>query len=104
MSNFPVKKGFAVLLGSTALDGGGGGGPSDILWILSLCFLGGAFVFSVLVIVLFSKVPFLDRYVAGYQRGGQSLKVIEKKLKQRIEAMTQDSTEALVTASSSSTS
>jgi len=71
-----------VLLGAGSFGIGGECGDNT-LWILSVSFLGGSFIVSILVAMAFSKVPFLRRYVSGFRDKAKSLKEVEKDLERR---------------------
>jgi len=68
-----------VLLGGGSFEGGPCG--DNTLWILSVSFLGGACLISVLVAITFSRVPVLNRYVSGWS--AKSMKEVEKDLARR---------------------
>lgn len=70
---------FALLLGGGLTDGGCSS-SGDTLWVLSVCFLGGSFFMSIFIVFLFAKVPFLQRYVAGFRKQAKSIDEVEKRL------------------------
>jgi len=76
-----ICEGFAVLLGA----GGSLGGPcsDNTIWILSVSFLAATCALSFVVIVLFSKVPFLNRHFSGFRRRAKSMKDLEKHIARR---------------------
>jgi len=49
----------------------------NIIRILSVSFLAGACVLSVVLVLLFSNVPWLNRYFSGFRRNAKSLKEVE---------------------------
>eukprot|EP01102_Stenamoeba_stenopodia_P011629 TRINITY_DN3595_c0_g2_i1.p1 TRINITY_DN3595_c0_g2~~TRINITY_DN3595_c0_g2_i1.p1 ORF type:complete len:623 (-),score=111.54 TRINITY_DN3595_c0_g2_i1:206-2074(-) len=68
---------FAVLLAGTE----GVSGPSDVLWIISVCLLGGACILSVLIVKSFYHFEPLRRLLFGYDRNAKSIDQLEQHLK-----------------------
>jgi len=69
------------LLGASS--SGGASGCGKTIWILSVGFLGGMALVSVLIALAVVKIGILSKMVYGYQARAKSLRELEKYLEKR---------------------
>jgi len=70
-----------VLLGASS--SGGASGCDKTIWIMSVSFLGGVALLSVVVVLLVVKFERVGKVVYGYRSRAKSLKDLEKYLDKR---------------------